>query len=264
MVPVHWKSKFREIIMYKNEIVCGDSLKILQTFPDECIDMVVTSPPYNFGIEYDIYKDKHSQENYYKFLFPILKECIRVLKNGGRMAINIQPLFSEYVPVHHDITNYLRGEGLLWKGEILWDKSHYNCKSCAFGSWKSPAMPYLKYTWEFVEVFCKGTYKKTGNREDIDITRDEFVEWVKAKWDIKPESRMKEIGHPAMFPEELVERLLKLFTYKGDVVLDPFNGAGTTTLVARNLERNFIGIDISPKYCEIARRRLENFQGRLF
>ena len=250
--------------MEKNCIICGDSLEILKDFPDACVDMIVTSPPYNFGIEYDVFDDKQSQEQYYSFLFPILKECIRVLKDGGRMAINIQPLFSEYVPVHHDISTFLRENGLLWKGEILWDKSHYNCKSCAFGSWKSPSMPYLKYTWEFIEVFCKGQYKKKGNREDIDITAEEFTEWVKVKWNIQPEAKMKEFGHPAMFPKELVVRLLKLFSYKGDLILDPFNGAGTTTLVARDTGREFIGIDISEKYCETARKRLENYQGVLF
>lgn len=242
--------------MCLNEIICGDSLKVLRRFPDGFVDMVITSPPYNFGMEYDTYKDDRSMEEYYAMLFPILKECVRVLKDGGRMAVNIQPLFSEYVPVHHDITNFLRKNGLLWKGEILWDKSHYNCKSCAFGSWKSPSMPYLKYTWEFIEVFCKGQYRKKGKRENIDITGDEFKSWVKVKWDIKPEHRMKEFGHPAMFPEELVLRLIKLFTYQGDTVLDPFNGVGTTTLVARNTMRNFIGIDVSPKYCETAINRL--------
>ena len=250
--------------MKTDTVLCGDSLTILKGFPDGCIDMVVTSPPYNFGREYDVYQDNKDMESYYSFLFPILKECVRVLKDGGRMAVNIQPLFSDYIPVHHDITSFLRKEGLLWKGEILWDKSHYNCKSCAFGSWKSPSMPYLKYTWEFIEVFCKGSLQKKGRTEDIDITGDEFKNWVKVKWDIKPEHRMERFGHPAMFPEELVERILKLFTYQGDVILDPFNGAGTTTFVAQKLNRHYVGIDISPVYCETARKRLQYVQESLF
>lgn len=173
-----------------DEILCGDSAELLKKIPDKSIDMVITSPPYNFGRKYDSYMDKQPMEEYYGFLFQILEECVRVLKDGGRMAINIQPLFSEYLPVHHDITHFLRTHGMLWKAEILWDKQHYNCKSCAFGSWQSPSMPFLKYTYEYIEVFCKTTYKKTGRREDIDITRDEFVEWVKAKWNIKPEARV--------------------------------------------------------------------------
>ena len=139
----------------------------------------------------------------------------------------------------------LLGLGLLWKAEFLWEKNNYNAKYTAWGSWKSPSMPYIKYTWEFVEVFDKGTHKKTGRREDIDITADEFKEWVIGRWKIPPEHRMKEFDHPAMFPEELPRRLMKLFSYKNDIVLDPFNGAGTTTLVAAKHGRRFIGIDVS-------------------
>jgi site-specific DNA-methyltransferase (adenine-specific) len=116
-------------------------------------------------------------------------------------------------------------------------------------------MPYLKYTWEFIEIFDKETHKKAGSREDIDITVEEFKEWVMAKWTFPPEHRMKEHHHPAMFPEELPRRVMKLFSYRGDLVLDPFNGAGTTTRVARALGRRFIGIDVSREYCETALAR---------
>jgi site-specific DNA-methyltransferase (adenine-specific) len=118
-------------------------------------------------------------------------------------------------------------------------------------------MPYIKYTWEFVEVFDKETHKKTGRREDIDITADEFKEWVIGRWTIPPEHHMKEYDHPAMFPEELPRRIMKLFSYKNDIVLDPFNGAGTTTLVAAKQGRRFIGIDVSEQYCDTAIRRLQ-------
>ena len=127
---------------------------------------------------------------------------------------------------------------------------------CSYGSWKSPASPYLKYTWEFIEVYCKGDLKKAGQSSNADISADEFKSWVVAKWSIAPERRMKEFGHPAMFPEGLVERVLKLFSFKGDCVLDPFNGAGTTTVVAKRLNRKYLGIDISPDYCETAQKRI--------
>jgi site-specific DNA-methyltransferase (adenine-specific) len=117
-------------------------------------------------------------------------------------------------------------------------------------------MPYIKYTWEYIEVFDKKTHKKTGRREDIDITADEFKEWVIGRWTFPPEIRMKDYDHPAMFPEELPRRLMKLFSYRNDIILDPFNGAGTTTLVARKLGRRFIGIDISEQYCIMAFRRV--------
>jgi len=146
---------------------------------------------------------------------------------------------------------------LIWKGEILWEKNNYNCKYTAWGSWKSPSNPYLKYTWEFIEIFAKGTLKKDGSPEDADITSDEFKKWVVAKWSIAPERNMKEYNHPAMFPEELALRIIKLFSFAGDIVLDPFNGVGTTTLMAKKLMRKFIGIDISQEYCEIAQKRLK-------
>jgi DNA modification methylase len=114
-----------------------------------------------------------------------------------------------------------------------------------------------------LEIFCKGDLKHPGNSKLIDITADEFKEWVYAKWDIAPERNMKKYDHPAMFPEELVRRVLKLFSYVGDVVLDPFNGVGTTTVVAKKLNRRYIGIDISPKYCEVALQRLKEVDAQL-
>lgn len=192
----------------------------------------------------------------------IWKECVRVLKPAGRLCVNIQPLFSDYMPTHHIISKQLLDSGLLWKAEILWEKHNYNCKYTAWGSWKSPSMPYMKYTWEFIEVFCKESHRKEGPTDKIDISGDEFKKWVYGRWEIAPESNMKKYNHPAMFPEELVARLLKLFSYQGDVVLDPFNGAGTTTLVSAKRNRYFIGIDISREYCDTAFQRLQDFYSR--
>ncbi|HHX74029.1 MAG TPA: site-specific DNA-methyltransferase [Firmicutes bacterium] len=241
---------------YENRIICGDSLEILKVLPDNCIDLIFTSPPYNFGLEYAGQDDDHYWQDYFDKLFAIFDQCIRVLKFGGRIAVNVQPLFSDYIPTHHLVSNYFLGKKLLWKGEILWEKNNYNCKYTAWGSWKSPASPYLKYTWEFIEVFCKGSLKKAGAKENADITAEEFKNWVTAKWSIAPERNMQEYGHPAMFPEELARRVIKLFSFRGDFVLDPFNGAGTTTAVARQLGRRFLGVDIAEEYCEMARTRL--------
>ncbi|MCL2460206.1 MAG: site-specific DNA-methyltransferase [Euryarchaeota archaeon] len=253
---------------FVNQIICGDSLEVLRRLPDNCIDIIITSPPYNFGLAYDADTgdDAKYWEQYLSDLFAIFDECVRVLVWGGRFIVNIQPLFSEYIPIHHIISNHLMNRHLIWKGEILWEKNNYNCKYTAWGSWKSPASPYLKYTWEFLEIFCKGEIKKTGKRDMIDITDEEFKSWVVARWSIAPERNMKAYGHPAVFPEELVMRCLKLFSYQGDIVLDPFNGAGTTTYVADRLNRRYIGIDISEDYCKRARMRLsesQNGQSRL-
>lgn len=240
-----------------NKIHCADSLDIIKKFPDNCIDIVLTSPPYNFGINYENTNDVNIWEDYFDKLFNIFRECVRVLKDSGRIIINVQPMFSDYIPTHHLISNFFLKEGLIWKGEIIWEKNNYNCKYCTWGSWKSPSSPYLKYSWEFVEIFCKNSLKKEGDKNNIDIEAEEFKKLVYGKWSIAPERNMKKYKHDAMFPEGLVKRLLKLFSYKNDIVLDPFNGAGTTTKVAKQLNRKFIGIDISEEYCKTAINRLE-------
>lgn len=240
---------------YVNQIICGDSEYELKKLPDNCIDLVFTSPPYNFGLDYTENEDDHHWESYFDKLFRIFTECIRVLKYGGRIIVNTQPLFSDYIPSHHIISNFFIQNRLIWKGEILWEKHNYNCKYTAWGSWRSPSNPYLKYTWEFLEIFCKGSLKKDGKRENIDIEGEEFKRWVFAKWSISPERKMLNFGHPAMFPEELVERVLKLFSFKDDVVLDPFNGVGTTTAVSKKFNRRFLGVDISKEYCQKALSR---------
>ncbi len=251
-------SEPHEILPFVNRIICADALRALARIPDQSIDLIITSPPYNFGHAYaqDPHDDTHEWNRYFEQLLTVWRECERVIKTGGRIAVNIQPLFSDYVPTHHVISHQLASLGLLWKAEFLWEKNNYNAKYTAWGSWKSPSMPYIKYTWEFIEVFDKVTHKKGGRREDIDITADEFKEWVLGKWSFPPEIRMKDYSHPAMFPEELPRRLMKLFSYKNDIVLDPFNGAGTTTLVAWKLRRRFIGIDVSQQYCDMALQRL--------
>jgi len=248
---------------HENQIIAGDSENLIKMIPDNCVDLIFTSPPYNFGLDYVKNQDAHYWEDYFEKLFRVFKECIRVLKYGGRILVNIQPLFSDYIPSHQIISNFFIKEHLIWKGEILWEKNNYNCKYTAWGSWKSPSNPYLKYTWEFIEIFCKGTLKHQGDRERIDISADEFKKWVVAKWSIAPERNMKQYDHPAMFPEELVERVLKLFSFQDDLILDPFNGVGTTTVVAKRLKRRYLGIDISDEYCEKANKRIKNLHNEL-
>ncbi len=250
---------------YIDQIVCGDSEAVLKRLPNNCVDLVFTSPPYNFGLDYQgeaagADGDAVDWESYFAKLFRILDECIRVLKFGGRIVINMQPLFSDYIPSHHIVSSFLMKRRLIWKGEILWEKNNYNCKYTAWGSWKSPSSPYLKYTWEFLEVFCKGDLRKPGQRSDIDIDADSFKEWVLARWSIAPERRMREFRHPAMFPEELARRVMLLFSFRRDIVLDPFAGVGTTCVAARRNMRHFLGIDVAPDYCSAAADRLADMQ----
>lgn len=249
----------KNIELYLNKIYCANSFEFLKQIPDNSIDIILTSPPYNFNKDYNKYDDNKLWEEYFdEFLKPILNECIRILKSGGRFIINIMPNYSNYIPTHHIIVNYLREKNLIWRNEIIWEKNNYNCSYTTWGSWCSPSSPYMKTSWEFIEIMSKENIKHSGIKNNIDIIPEEFKKWTYAKWDIAPERNMHKYNHPAMFPEELVKRLLKLFSFKGDIVLDPFNGAGTTTKVSKILERNFIGIDISEEYCEIANNRLLN------
>jgi len=245
----------RDINNFTDHIFCEDSESMLKKLPDNFVDIIVTSPPYNFDRKYEASNDLQSWSTYFDKLNKIWTQCHRILKPSGRLCINIQPNWLKQMPVHHIITNQIRDLGMFWKGEILWEKHNYNCAYTTWGSWKSPSMPYLKYSWEFVEVFYKEAYKKVG--KGIDITENEFKKWTYAKWEIPPEKGMTKYHHPAMFPEELVYRLLKLFSYTNDIVVDPFNGAGTTSLVALKLKRRYIGIDISEEYCKMAKRRIE-------
>ena len=242
---------------FQDKIVCADSEAFLKGLPDNCIDLVFTSPPYNFGLDYEKTQDAHFWDNYFAKLFRVFDECIRVVKYGGRIVVNVQPLFSDYIPTHHLISGHFLRRKLIWKSEILWEKNNYNCKYTAWGSWKSPSNPYMKYTWEFLEVFCKGNLKKEGDPKNADITADEFKKWVVGKWSLAPERNMKDYDHPAMFPESLAERVMKLFSFKGDVVLDPFMGVGTACVVARRFGRRYLGVDVSPRYCETAEERMK-------
>lgn len=240
-----------------NKLYNEDCLELLKRIDDNSVDLVVTSPPYNFDMNYTEYNDNRKLDDYTNFLRSVFSECARVLKDGGRIFVNVQPLFTDNFPTHHIVSQILSEFGLTWGGEIIWEKNNYNCAYTAWGSWMSPSKPYLKYTWEYIEYFFKGSPKHEGNKEDIDITADEFKSWTTAKWSIAPEKRMKEFGHPAMFPEALVERILKLFSYKNDVILDPFMGAGTTAVVCNRLRRNWIGAELSAEYCKVAQNRIK-------
>ena len=241
-----------------NQIICSDALIALKTIERDSIDIILTSPPYNYGMGYDKYQDAENLDDYLKIILNVFVECKRILKPGGRLIINIQPNYKQHFPTHHKITQKMIDVGMIWRGEIVWLKNNIK-KLTAWGSWESPSCPYLSYPFEFIEVFSKDTIKHFGNKEDIDITKDEFIKYVNGHWAITPETAMKEYNHPAMFPEELVERCLKLFSYKNDIVLDPFNGVGTTTFVANKLGRKYIGIDISETYCKVAEERILKF-----
>lgn len=239
-----------------NYIVVGDACDVCKKLKSDSVDLVVTSPPYNFSMNYDVHDDSMSFKDYYDLIEDVAGELFRAVKPSGRVAINIMPKWDKDSPTHHIITEIMRMAGFTWFGEIVWLKPYKH--STAWGSWASPSSPsFISNRIEFVELFYKGMKTKAGDKGDIDITKEEFLKWIQAVWEVDAENGMvKKYNHPAVFPEEIPMRLIKLLSYKGDVVLDPFNGAGTTTKVAYDLERKYIGIDLSEEYCKTAVRRI--------
>ncbi len=238
-----------------DKIICGDCLEVMRQIPDGTVHLAVTSPPYNLGINYDNHDDSLTYENYLDWMKKVWVETKRVLVPGGRFALNIAPTsIKNFRPIHHDFSNQLRETGMIMRTEIIWYKQTMGRRT-AWGSWMSPSNPHIVPSWEYVLVFCKDSWTLDGNKKDRDITNDEFMRFSDGFWYIPPESQRR--GHPTPFPEMLIYRLIKFYTYRGNVVLDMFGGTGTVAVVAQKTGRHFIHIDISQKYCQIAEQRLE-------
>ena len=222
--------------------------------PDNSVHLMVTSPPYNVGKDYD--QDLSLQE-YLSFLHSVWTEVLRVLVPGGRACINVANLGRKpYIPLHTYLAHDLLNLGFLMRGEIIWDKGASASASTAWGSWQSSSNPTLRDIHEYILVFSKGSFRRqrVDGRTDT-ITRDEFLEFTKSVWTFPAESA-KKIGHPAPFPVELPYRLIQLYTFKGEVVLDPFMGSGQTALAAIRAGRHYVGYEINAAYVERARARI--------
>jgi site-specific DNA-methyltransferase (adenine-specific) len=248
----------KEIRLDNHIFYCGDVFACLEKIESNSVDLIFTSPPYNVGINYEKHYDKMSYSEYLKWIEAVIEELYKKLKDDGRFAINIPSITAdnEYKPLFMDIYNIAQKIGFKIRNDILWFK-HQVSKRTAWGSFQSPSDPYVVQPYEFILVFNKKYKRHKGKKENIDITRDEFIKFSLAFWDIKPETR-KEILNacPVPFPEELVYRVLKFYTYKHDLVLDPFGGSGTTNYVAALLERRSIYIDNSKKSFEFAVKRV--------
>lgn len=246
--------------MELNKIYLGDCLKIMSQIPKRAVSLIITSPPYNLSLGYDSYKDNLSHEKYLEWMKKVWKESYRVLRSGGRLIINIAPTgISNFIPIHIDFVNICRELGFTYRAEIIWYKQTIRNRT-AWGSWRSPKNPHVLPSWEYVLIFHKEKPQLEGYKSKIDITGEEFKAWSDAHWYIPPETQRK--GHPAPFPEKLIKRLIKFYSYKEDVVLDPFNGTGTTTFVASKYNRQYIGIDVSEEYNQVALARLKNLQDK--
>lgn len=255
---------------FLNKIICGDALKVLKRMPSNSIHMAITSPPYNLGVNYDTYNDDREYGQYLRWLKEIWMETKRVLIDGGRLAINIAPTsIKNFRPVHHDISKDVRDIGMIFRAEIIWYKQAMTAKRTAWGSWKSPSNPHIIPSWEYVMVFSKKNWRLEGEREKADICPEEFEKYSDGFWQIPPPNfeegfwhispeRVRN-GHPAPFPEELITRLVKFYTYKEGILLDMFGGTGTVAYVALKNERKFVYIDISKEYCELALKRVESY-----
>lgn len=245
-----------------NKIICADVLEGLKQVPDDSVSLIVTSPPYNLKIDYKNREDNQPYTEYLNWLKQIFLECNRTLKQGGRLAINIDAMTNrqddkdqEYVRcIYAHLYNMMNEIGLLFRTEICWYKQNAVGRATAWGSYLSCSNPCIRRNHEYILVWSKGQWQLEGDSELSDMTKDEFHQWTLSTWFISPETRNRG-NHPVPYPEELVRRLVKLFSYRNDSILDPFNGSGTTTAVAASLMRRYIGIDNVKEYCEYAERR---------
>jgi len=245
-----------------NKHFCHSS-ELMTELPNNSVHLMITSPPYNVTKEYD---DNLNLEEYLILLRKVWTETYRVLASGGRACINVANLGRKpYIPLHSYIINDMLEIGFQMRGEIIWNKASSASPSTAWGSWLSAANPVLRDIHEYILIFSKDSFSHASKGKESTISKDEFLEWTKSVWTF-PAVSAKKIGHPAPFPEELPSRLIKLYSFKKDVVLDPFLGSGTTSLSAIKNGRNFVGYDTNKKYIELADKRVAEYtnQTKLF
>lgn len=243
---------------YINKIILG-SAENLKELPDNSIHLMITSPPYNVSKEYD---DDLSLKEYLTLLKNSFKETYRVLVNGGRACINVANLGRKpYIPLSDYISTMMIDLGFNMRGEIIWNKAASASPSTAWGSWQSAANPILRDVHEYILVFSKGDYKRERQQKENTISKEQFMEWTKSIWTMNAESARR-IGHPAPFPEELPNRLIQLYSFKGDIILDPFMGSGTTALSAVKADRKYVGYDVNEEYIALAEKRINSYQSQ--
>lgn len=248
-----------------NEIYNMDCLEGIKDI-DFPVHLVVTSPPYNVDLgnnklykqKYDVYNDSKPMADYIEEMYDIFYAVYGKMGDDGRVCINIGDKKNGEIPLHVYYTNMMEAIGFKVYTTVIWHK-HQVGNRTSWGSFNSPSCPSFPVPFEYILCFYKNS-KKLLRKGETDLERQEFIDWSLSLWQFPPETGMRKIGHPAMFPEELPKRLIKMFTYPGDTVLDPFSGAGTTALVAKKLNRNYIGFELSPNYVEISKERLKGVE----
>lgn len=255
-MSTHLKSDpfFGEMGVYIiNDDVCKSDL-----FTGEFIDLIVTSPPYNVGIDYDSNDDTISYEDYLDFSREWIQNCYEWSKPHARMLLNI-PLDKNkggHRSVGADLTRIAQAADWKYHATIVWNEGNISRRT-AWGSWLSASAPYVIAPVELIVILYKDSWKKQLGSKESDVSRDEFMAWTNGLWTFNGESK-KRVGHPAPFPRELPYRCIKLFSYVGDVVFDPFLGSGTTLIEAQNNNRFGVGVEIDTGYCELAQKRIMN------
>ncbi|MFZ3062239.1 MAG: site-specific DNA-methyltransferase [Actinomycetota bacterium] len=240
-----------------DKIFCKSSER-MEELPDSSVHLMVTSPPYNVGKEYD---ENLTLAEYRTFLKRVWSEVYRVLVPGGRACINVANLGRKpYIALHAFIIEDMLDLGFLMRGEVIWNKASSGSPSTAWGSWLSAANPTLRDIHEYILVFSKSTFnrKRLVRDRKSTISKEEFLEYTKSVWTF-PAVSAREVGHPAPFPVELPYRLVQLYTFENEVVLDPFVGSGTACIAALKINRHYVGYDNNREYTELAERRIKTF-----
>lgn len=253
---------------FPNELlntIISSSCENMKDIPNNSLHLMITSPPYNVSKEYD---NDLSLNEYLNLLKNCFTETYRVLVDGGRACINIANIGRKpYIPLSDYVSKIMIEIGFNMRGEIIWNKSAGAGISTAWGSFQSASNPILRDVHEYILIFSKGNYKRERDKEEKEfrhdnITKEEFIEWTKSVWTMNTESA-KRIGHPAPFPEELPNRLIKLFSFTNDIVIDPFMGSGTTAIAAIKNSRNFVGYEINEEYINLANNRILNLKEKI-
>lgn len=225
---------------------------------DGTVQLIVTSPPYNVGKEYGVYDDSKSRGEYLDYLDTVWSECKRILCKGGRIAVNVANIDRKpYNFICADIATRLRDKhGFLMRGDVIWNKGASVGVSTAWGSWRSASDPSLRDVHEHILIFCKDDWKLHSANNITSVSPTEFCTFTRSVWDIRTEANGVSNSHPAPFPLELPKRLIQLYTYVDDTVLDPFLGSGTTCVAAKCLARKSIGYEIDKSYKQIIKTRI--------
>jgi site-specific DNA-methyltransferase (adenine-specific) len=262
--PTNGKIKSTEMFYnQKNIYIYKGNVLNKHSFSKEFVDLIVTSPPYNVGIDYNSNDDELTYHQYLDFSEKWMKNCYNWSKPQARFLLNI-PLDKNkggHKSVGADLTKIAQDVGWKYHSTIIWNEGNISRRT-AWGSWMKASAPYVIAPVELIVILYKEQWKKTNGSRISDITKEEFMEYTNGIWTFPGESK-KRIGHPAPFPKELPYRAIKLFSFVGDTVFDPFMGSGTTLIVAAQTNRIGVGLEIDENYCELAKNRVIKEVGQL-